>query len=214
VSIAAIERPPASPYGTYAMAPRRCTVCGDWRIVADGRYLCALHNPRTGGSMATPTLTAGGKAAPPKPNPADPAVLLNNWHLALTRMLELAVRYGELDNLVAKRRVWLAEHPFHEKHAERHAAMWSTAMERNELGGRVMDLCAELSRLQGQMPAGMVDGIGALLGHPLFPYAGQKWAMAAARIRTTDIFDVASWVSMEVRQNSEATEYEHNGRAA
>jgi hypothetical protein len=141
-----------------------------------------------------------------KPSTIDPAILLDRWHALLTSMLTLAVRYGELDALVAKRRAWLADNPFHDLHAERHTLMWQLTITRNEVGGKVMDQCAELSRLQGQMPAGMVDGIGALVGHPLFPYAGQKWAMAAARTRSTDIFDLASWVSMELTDDSDAQE--------
>jgi hypothetical protein len=206
MSTVAIERPPASPYGTYAMVPRRCTDCGGWPVVSDGRYWCAACHPDKGEHMPVPTLTAGGKAAParPKATPPDPTHLLNRWHLILTQMLEHAVKYGELDDLVQKRRAWLADNPFHEKHDERHAAMWQTAMERNEVGGHVMDLAAELSRIQRDMPADMVNGIEALMGHELFPYAGQKWAMAAARwpkhddAPPPDIFDVASWVSMEL----------------
>lgn len=164
--------------------------------------------------MPVPTLTAGGKAAPARPKavPVDPTALLNKWHLILTQLLEHAVRYGELDDLVQKRRAWLTDNPFHEKHDERHALMWAATIERNEVGGLVMDLAAELSLLQRDMPPKMVNGIEALMGHVLFPYAGQKWAMAAARwpkhddAPPPDIFDVASWVSMELTTESDVIE--------
>lgn len=201
------NRAPALPHGKYRLVPRRCTDCGAWPVVADGRYWCKDHHPEY--AMATPTLTAGGKLAPKPKLPTDPSVLLSQWESTLTRMLEYARRYHELDALVAKRRSWCDANPFHELHDERHAAMWLTAQERNETGAMMMDACETLSRLQAQMPDGMVDGLSALIGHPLWPHAGQMWAMAVARMpkgEPLDMFDVASWVVMEWQAESEAQE--------
>lgn len=201
------NRAPALPYGQYRLMPRRCTECGAWPVVADGRYFCELHHPEY--AMGTPTLTAGGRIAPKPPTANDPSVLLSQWESTLTRMLEHAQAYHELDRIVVKRRAWLRDNPFHDLHDERHAAMWLSAQERNDVGARMMDACEALSRLQRQMPPNMVDGLSALLGHPLWPNAGQVWAMAVARMpkdESIDFFDVASWVVMEWRAETEARE--------
>lgn len=158
--------------------------------------------------MPTPTLTAGGRPRSPQTHARTPAAILDRWHSILTGMLELAVKYGELDDLVLKRRRWLAANPFHDLHDERHTAMWHTTIERNVLAGTIMDRCADLSRLQGEMPPGMVDGLAALLGHPLWPFAGQRWAMAAARMQSTDLFDIAMRVYVETNDDQERAEGE------
>lgn len=201
-------RKPALPHGQYRLVPRLCTECGAWPIVADGRYYCEQCHPERA-TMTTPTLTAGGRIAPKPPTNESPAIILNKWEATLTQMLTHARRYHELDRIVTKRQAWLRDNPWHELHDERHAAMWLSAQERNETGARMMDACEVLSRYQRQMPAGMIDGLSALLGHPLWPAAGQTWAMAIARMppgEPFDFFDVASWVVMELRAETEARE--------
>lgn len=158
--------------------------------------------------MVKPTLTVGGRAyvPPPPPNPNDPHLLLDRWHAALTRMLELAIGYGELDRLTKKRAAWCEANPWDDRFDERHNAMWATRRERNQRAGMLMDLAADMSRLQGQMPAGMINGLSALIGHPLWPYCGQRWAIAAAWMQTTDIFAIARQVYAELRTADEAGE--------
>jgi hypothetical protein len=154
------------------------------------------------------TLTAGGRMAPPIAA-KQPAAILERWEATLSAILEHARRYHDLDALVAKRRAWLTANPFHDLHDERHAAMWLTMQDRNTAGAKMMDAAEHLSRLQQQMPADTVDGLGALLGHPLLPYAGQLWAMAVRRMprqQPIDMFAVAAFVVMEWRAHSEAQE--------
>lgn len=153
--------------------------------------------------MATPVLTAGGRAAPPKRAAPEPRDLLDAWHAALTRMLELAVRYGELDALVIKRQAWLEANPWHERHDERHALMWQATRERNLIGGRMMDEADALDRIQYQLPERMIDGLAALIGHPLWPGVPGRWAMTAARIQSTDIFRIARTVLADLRAEQE-----------
>ena len=49
------------------------------------------------------------------------------------------------------------------------------------------------------------SGIGALMGHPLFPLAGQWWARGARTLRSADMFDVGAWVGMRLRAETENT---------
>lgn len=201
------NRAPALPHGEYRLMPRRCTECGAEPVIADGRYWCKDHHPEY--AMATPILTAGGRVAPKPQLSADPSVLLQNWEATLTTMLEHARRYHDLDALVAKRRAWLTDNPFHALHDERHAAMWLTTQDRNTVGATMMDAAENLSRLQQQLPPDTVDGLSALLGHPLWPYLGQLWAMAVRRMprqQPIDMFAVAAWVVMEWTAESDRVE--------
>jgi hypothetical protein len=156
--------------------------------------------------MATLTLTAGGRVAPKPLRTDDPTVLVDRWHKLLTTMLTLAVRYGELDALATKRKAWCDANPFHDLHAERHTAMWLTRQDANETGAKMMDACEALTRIQRQLPENTIHGIGALMGHPLFPMAGQWWARGARTIRSNDMFAVGAWVSMRLRAKTEAQE--------
>lgn len=159
--------------------------------------------------MATPTLTTRGK---PYDKPAPPVIttaqLIDRWNAALTAMLTLAVDYGRLDTLATKRRQWCDQNPWHELHDERHAAMWLTTQERNEAGGKMMDLADELAHIQSQLPQHTIDGLSALMGHPLYPQVGQRWALTAARMQTADIFDIAAVVMMELVAESDEREQE------
>lgn len=158
--------------------------------------------------MAGPTLTTGGRsyAPPPIPNPNDPVRLVAEWRATLTRMLERAIRYGELDRLAKKRQAWVEANPWHERHDERHALMWATRQERNELGGQIADDCGALSRMQGRLPPAAIDELEALVGHLLFPYVSQRWAVTAARLQTARIDRIAFHVLADLRAEDEVGE--------
>lgn len=157
--------------------------------------------------MATPVLTVRGKQyEKPAPPVVTTAQLVDRWHRALTAMLELAVEYGRLDALAEKRRQWCEQNQWHELHDERYAAMWLTTQERNEAGGRMMDKADELCRVQGKFPERTIEGLAALMGHPLWPAVGQRWAFTAARMQTRDIFDIAAVVMMDLVAESDERE--------
>jgi hypothetical protein len=143
------------------------------------------------------TLTAGGRA-PVKPVAVPKASPVVRWHAALERLLPLAVEYGRIDELYQKRKAWCANNWAHDLIREREQAAHFTFVERNDVVRRMMDVAEGMSRIQGEMSGEQIDGLGALLGAALTPYASHRLALTAARLQSTDVFAiVATWLMDE-----------------
>ena len=157
--------------------------------------------------IAVVNITMGGRAYEPPPVPSPVAA----FERAVSVMLTHAVAYGIKDDLVQRRRVWLANNPFHEKFGERQDAYWQTVNERAEVGGRMCDAAEVVGRCQSQFPADAVVGIEALTGHKLYPGIGPVWAQVAARLGTTDLFAIAMEVGRTWSQGAVEPQDEKEG---
>lgn len=138
------------------------------------------------------------------PGTRSSAVSLDEWDRAVTAMLQAAVTYGELDDRLQRQRAWLAANGDDERFVSRNRTMHRTFLERNQAAIRMMDLAERVSALHRVLPPGSRDGLAALVGHELWPYCPNRWALTAARMKSTDIFDVAFHVLADRRAEEEA----------
>lgn len=123
---------------------------------------------------------------------------VDQWDRLLTAMLREAVTYGELDEKYRARKAWLSTNQEHPQWIERNRQTNATWHQRNEAVRRMMDTAEAIGRYQASLPAVSRDGLSALLGHELTPYAAHRLALTAARLQSTDVFAiVATWLMDE-----------------
>ena len=139
------------------------------------------------------------------------ATTVHQWEQLLTTMLQAAIRYGKLKAKVEQQQAWLNANPDHPLWLERRKKERQTWRTWNAAVNQTQDTAEALSRLQAGLPADSRSGLAALLGHELWPYAPNRWAMVAAKIQSDDIFAIAARVMMEERAEDErdATGAEH-----
>lgn len=140
--------------------------------------------------MSTVTLTAGGRAYAAPAKAAPRAVTVQEWDALVTRMLQFAVRYGELDASYQKRKAWCADNWDHPKIREREDETHATLLARNEVAATAMDLADAVSRLHAHLPADLRSGLEALVGHELWPTVPQAWLLAAKETRSSDVAQI------------------------
>ena len=129
---------------------------------------------------------------------------VDQWDRLVNAMLAAAVRYGELDERHRKRTAWLAENQGDPRWLERKRQTHEAWQQRNQAAVHMMNLAEGVGRCQACLPAGSRAGLGALLGLDLTPYLGNRLAMTAARLGSTDLFAVAFQVLADLRAEDEA----------
>ena len=150
------------------------------------------------------TIRAGGQSVDTSKPVRSQVQVLDEWDRAVRAMLAAAVASGPRRERVKKMSAWLEDNPFHEKHGERHHQYWREKMESNEEDANLMDMTIRVSRLQGEMTAETLYGLGALVGVELYPNIGQMWARYAQRLATHDVFEITrSWL-IEQRKEEQA----------
>lgn len=150
------------------------------------------------------TIRAGGQAIDTSKPVRSQATILDEWDRAVREMLAAAVASAPARERVKKMRAWLAANEFHAKHKERHEQYWREYMASNEQDARLMDMTARVSRLQGEMSAETLYGLGALVGIELYPNISQMWARYAQRMATHDVFEITRQWLVDQRKEDEA----------
>jgi hypothetical protein len=140
--------------------------------------------------VTTPTLTAAGRPYATTTKAAPRAVTVQEWDALVTRMLQFAVQYGELDARYAKRNAWCADNWDHPKIREREDETHATLLARNEVAATAMDLADAVSRLHAHLSPDLRSGLEALVGHALWPTVPQAWLMAAKETRSSDVAQI------------------------